>query len=191
MGINFNQKIEDINIFLNKQYFPLLKAYGITDDELQEILQNIVNKIDIMKEKLDEFDTEDYGSLINLATNGGIIYKDENDTYFEDINETLIDTTIRSMAALCKKNDVPMKEYNIGNPNVLPTEAEEIISKLDTEDFKMFFKGDSLGFYNRHGEGKKITEKDKLEKVKQKLLESIEEKNDLSEAIEKKVKKTL
>ena len=174
MSINFNQKIEDINIFLNKQYFPLLKEYGITDDELQEILQNIVNKIDGMKEKLDEFDTEDYGSLIDLATNGGIVYKDENGTQFEDINEALINTTIGSMAALCKKNGVPMNEYSIGNPNVLPTEAEEKVSKLDSEDFKMFFKGDSLGFYNKYGNGQKKTSKDELEEIKQRLLKETE-----------------
>lgn len=190
MGINFNQKIEDINNFLNKQFFPLLKAYGLNEEEMQTILQNIVNKVDSMKDKLDEIDTEDYSSLLDLATNGGIVYKDENGTQFEDINEALINSTIGSIAAICKKKGIPMEDYSLGNPNVLPTEAEEIISKLDTEDFKMFFRGDSLGFYNRHGEGQKITEKDKLEKVKQKLLDSIEGQKDLSET-EKKVKKTL
>lgn len=180
MSVDFNKKIEDINIFLNDMYYPLLQRYGLTKDELIDITQKIVNKLDSMKDRLDEIDTEDYRSLVNLATNGGIVYKDDNGTQFEDINEAFINSTIGSMKALCDKNGVEMSDYSLGNPNVLPTIAEEKVSKMYLEDFKMFFKGDALGFYNKYSVGPNIKQendtkeatKDILEQLRESLLQS-------------------
>lgn len=167
MSINFNKKYDDINKFMNNKYLPLLKEYEISEAELKIILQNLANNAN-NDEYVAALDTEDDRALIDMATNGGIVYKDETGTQFEDINEVFISSTLGAMKLLCKKNGVPMEDYSLGNSSILPTEAEEKVAGFDREDRIMFFTGNSKAFFNKHGN---VQKKDLLEQKKE-LLEA-------------------
>ena len=149
MSIDVNRKLDKINSFINEKYFPLLKAYEISEDNLKTIIQNIVNKCNDFDFIVD-LDEDDYHELIDMATNGGIVYKDENGSKYEDINEAFIFSTIGSMALLGEKNGVDMGEYNIGNPNTLYNHAQEQLANYDREDYIMFFTGNAKAFNNKH-----------------------------------------
>ena len=62
MSINIENKQKDINNFMNEKYFPLLKEYEVSEEELNNIVQNIVNNLN-NEEYVEQLDTEDYRSL--------------------------------------------------------------------------------------------------------------------------------
>lgn len=167
MSINIENKQKDINNFMNEKYFPLLKEYEVSEEELNTIVQNIVNNLN-NEEYVEQLDTEDYRSLIDMATNGGIVYKDAKGTQFEDINEAFISSTLGAMALLCKKNGVPMEDYSLGNTSILPTEAEEKVAGFGREERIMFLTGNKEAFYIKYGN---VQKKDLLEQKKE-LLEA-------------------
>ena len=49
-------------------------------------------------------------------------------------------------------------------------EAEEKVASFGTDEWKMFFNGDSLAFHNKYG----TKSKSELEQLRQKILESVE-----------------
>lgn len=168
-------KVDNFIEFVEKMYFPLLVEYGVLPDdeknpeEAEKVKQNyrqkVVNRLDKSTNRDAYF--ENYRSMIDLITDGGIVYQDENGIQFEDINEAFITSTLGTMAGLCKKHGVKMEEYDLGSM-ILPTSAEERVANIPHEDFVMFLTGDSLAFHNKYG----TKTKDELEQLKQKILES-------------------
>lgn len=175
--MNKVSKVDNFIEFVEKMYFPLLAEYGVLPDdqkypeESEKVKtiyrQKVVNKLDKSPNRDVYF--ENYRTMIDLISDGGIVYQDENGTQFEDINEAFITSTLGAMAGLCKKNGVKMEEYDLG-PMTLPTSAEEKIANTPQEDFVMFLTGDSLAFYNKYG----TKSKSELEQLRQKILESVE-----------------
>ena len=153
MSIDVNRKLDKINSFINEKYFPLLKEYEISENELETIIQNIVNKCNDFDYIVD-FDEDNYHDLVDMATNGGIVYKNDGNSKYEDINEAFIYSTIGSMALLAKKNGVEMGEYSLGNSNTLYSRAQEKLANYNRDDYIMFFTGDAKAFNNKHGDVK-------------------------------------
>lgn len=172
MSIDINKKINDINNFLNKIYFPVLqKHHGLTQEGATDIAQRIVNRINQKDyaEFLENLDTNDFVSLIDLATSGGIVYNGENGTEFEDINEVFKARTLGTILAYCDKKGISTREYDT-EPMILPTKAEEKVASFGTDEWKMFLTGNSLAFHNKYG----TKSKSELEQLRQKILESVE-----------------
>ena len=163
--------------FVEKMYFPLLVEYGVLPDDEKNpektkkiktiYRQKVVNRLNKSTDRDAYF--ENYRSMINLITDGGIVYQDENGTQFEDINEAFITSTLGTMAGLCKKHGVKMEEYDLGSM-ILPTSAEERVANTPHEDFVMFLTGDSNAFHNKYG----TKTKSELEQLRQRILESVE-----------------
>ena len=130
---------------------------------------NKINEKDYVK-YLEELDTEDFNSLIDLATVGGVVYKNGNETEFEDINNVFKARTLGTILAYCDKEKISTREYD-SEPMILPTEAEKKVSSFGEEEWKMFFNGDALAFHNKYGN---VSKKDELTQLKQKILESVE-----------------
>ena len=173
MSIDINKKITDINNFLNKIYFPVLqKHHGLTQAGATDIAQRIVNRINQKDyaEFLENLDTQNFLSLIDLATSGGVVYKNGNETEFEEINNVFKNRTLGTILAYCDKKGISTREYD-SEPMVLPTEAEKKVAAFGEEEWNMFFNGDSLAFHNKHG---KVSKKDELTQLKQRILESVE-----------------
>ncbi len=130
-------KIIKINDFINKKYFPILRKYGLSDEELMDILQKIVNKLND-KSYLEKLDVDDSISLVNLCTDNGLNYKKENKKLFGAINSAFVTSTICAIEG-----------YDTGNESTLPFISDRISYDLgNTETRKYFFKGDGEGFYN-------------------------------------------
>lgn len=160
MSMSYSEKIAKIVSFGNDQYYPSLKAINgknpkeediiITDEILNRISQNICNKCNDVN-YIEGLDVEDYFSLLDMFTNGGVVYKDDTGSYYEEENKAFTASLLGNIAATCDKNGTPLSKYSLGEM-VLPTQAEENISgKRNIEDFIMFLTGDSLGYHKKHG----------------------------------------
>ena len=130
-------KIIKINDFINKKYFPILRNYGLSDEELMIIVQKIVNKLND-ESYLEKIDVEDTVSLINLCTDNGLKYRKGNSDLFSGINAAFVTSTICAMEG-----------YDSGNESTLPFISDRISYDLgNTETRKYFFMGDGESFYN-------------------------------------------
>lgn len=149
MNMNDSKKVDLICNFVYDKFLPVIKK-SVNDEELEVIMQNIAN---FFKDRtgFDKLDVEDNYDLLKMVTNGGIVYKENGKTYYEEENEAFMHSILGNMAFKCAKNGVEMGDYDLGNSSTLPTDSEEKVSKSDAEDFIMFLTGNALGYHKKYG----------------------------------------
>lgn len=186
MGMNDSKKIDLICKFVYDKFRPYIDK-AVTDDDLEVIMQNITNFFKDRK-GLDELDVEDNYELLKMVTNGGIVYKANDRTYFEEENEAFMHSVLGGMSFKCVKNGIDMGDYSLGNSSVLYKDAEEKVNEeYDEEDFLMFLKGDKEGFFNKHSNELGIIQEEQPSLAEQKV-DLLNQKKEVAASIRDQIK---